>query len=65
MSMRAVIISFFFSLSIAHDYFEQCSNVFMSYGVGSTYIEFEDVVIPANHLLGRESQGFQIIMSST
>jgi alkylation response protein AidB-like acyl-CoA dehydrogenase len=37
----------------------------MSHGVGSTYIEFEDVVVPASDLLGREGQGFQIIMSST
>jgi alkylation response protein AidB-like acyl-CoA dehydrogenase len=31
---------------------------------GSTYMEFDDVVIPAANLLGRENQGFEIIMSS-
>jgi alkylation response protein AidB-like acyl-CoA dehydrogenase len=32
---------------------------------GSTFIEFDDVKVPVGNLLGRENQGFQIIMSST
>jgi alkylation response protein AidB-like acyl-CoA dehydrogenase len=32
---------------------------------GSTFIEFDDVEVPVSHLLGKENQGFQIIMSST
>jgi alkylation response protein AidB-like acyl-CoA dehydrogenase len=31
---------------------------------GSTFIEFDDVQVPISHLLGKENQGFQIIMSS-
>jgi alkylation response protein AidB-like acyl-CoA dehydrogenase len=31
---------------------------------GSTFIEFDDVKVPISHLLGKENQGFQIIMSS-
>ena len=31
---------------------------------GSTFIEFDDVKVPVGNLLGRENQGFQIIMSS-
>lgn len=31
---------------------------------GSTYIEFDDVEVPVENLLGRENQGFEIIMSS-
>ena len=31
---------------------------------GSTFIEFDDVEVPISHLLGKENQGFQIIMSS-
>ena len=31
---------------------------------GSTFIEFDDVKVAAGNLLGRENQGFQIIMSS-
>ena len=31
---------------------------------GSTFIEFDDVQVPVSHLLGKENQGFQIIMSS-
>ena len=32
---------------------------------GSTFLEFDDVKVPASHLLGKENQGFQIIMSSS
>lgn len=32
---------------------------------GSTFLEFDDVVVPAENLLGKENQGFEIIMSST
>lgn len=32
---------------------------------GSTYIEFDDVRVPAANLLGQENRGFEIIMSST
>jgi hypothetical protein len=31
---------------------------------GSTYIEFDDVEVPINNLLGKENRGFEIIMSS-
>lgn len=31
---------------------------------GSTYIEFDDVRVPAANLLGQENRGFEIIMSS-
>ena len=31
---------------------------------GSTFIEFDDVKVPVGNLLGKENQGFQIIMSS-
>lgn len=33
-------------------------------GVGSTYIEFDNVEVPVANLLGRENCGFEIIMSS-
>jgi alkylation response protein AidB-like acyl-CoA dehydrogenase len=36
----------------------------LTYAPGSTYIEFDDVVVPVANLLGRENQGFEIIMSS-
>lgn len=32
--------------------------------LGSTYIEFDDVAVPAQNLIGRENEGFAIIMSS-
>lgn len=32
--------------------------------VGSTFLEFDEVVVPAENLLGKENQGFEIIMSS-
>lgn len=32
--------------------------------LGSTYITFEDVEVPADHLLGKENQGFALIMSN-
>src|SRR5271170_425773 len=32
---------------------------------GSTFIEFDNVFVPVSHLLGKENQGFQIIMSSS
>jgi alkylation response protein AidB-like acyl-CoA dehydrogenase len=31
---------------------------------GSTFIEFDNVKVPISNLLGKENQGFQIIMSS-
>jgi len=31
---------------------------------GSTFIEFDNVKVPASHLLGKENQGFQIIATS-
>ncbi|KAL5317007.1 hypothetical protein ACEPPN_016060 [Leptodophora sp. 'Broadleaf-Isolate-01'] len=31
---------------------------------GSTYIEFDDVEVPVSNLLGKENQGFKIIMSN-
>ena len=31
---------------------------------GSTYLEFDDVVVPVANLLGEENKGFKIIMSS-
>lgn len=31
---------------------------------GSTFMELDEVVIPAENLVGREGQGFEIIMSS-
>jgi len=33
-------------------------------GVGSTYITFEDVEVPLDHLLGEENKGFPLIMSN-
>src|SRR4051794_995339 len=30
----------------------------------STYIEFDEVEVPAENLIGKENEGFQIIMSS-
>lgn len=32
--------------------------------LGSTYITFEDVEVPIDHLLGKENQGFALIMSN-
>jgi alkylation response protein AidB-like acyl-CoA dehydrogenase len=32
--------------------------------IGSTYIEFDDVEVPVENLLGEENRGFEIIMSS-
>lgn len=32
---------------------------------GSAFIEFDNVKVPVSHLLGKENEGFQIIMSST
>ncbi|PCH05261.1 Acyl-CoA oxidase/dehydrogenase, type 1 [Penicillium occitanis (nom. inval.)] len=31
---------------------------------GSTFLEFDDVRVPADHLIGTENEGFQIIMSN-
>lgn len=31
---------------------------------GSTYIEFDNVEVPIENLIGEENQGFRIIMSS-
>lgn len=30
----------------------------------TTYIQFENVKVPTNHLLGREDNGFQVVMSN-
>lgn len=32
--------------------------------IGSTFITFEDVEVPVDNLLGKENQGFQLIMSN-
>jgi alkylation response protein AidB-like acyl-CoA dehydrogenase len=32
--------------------------------IGSTFIEFEDVRVPIDNLLGQENKGFPLIMSS-
>jgi hypothetical protein len=32
--------------------------------IGSTYIEFDEVEVPITNLLGKENEGFNIIMSS-
>ena len=34
-------------------------------GQGSTFIEFDNVKVPSENLVGKEGQGFEIIMSST
>lgn len=34
------------------------------HAIGSTYIEFDDVEVPASNLLGQENKGFPIIMNS-
>lgn len=31
---------------------------------GSTFIEFDDVKVPVENLIGKENQGFRYIMSS-
>lgn len=31
---------------------------------GSTFMELDEVVVPAENMLGNENQGFEIIMSS-
>ncbi|KAF4554394.1 Acyl-CoA dehydrogenase-like protein 2 [Elsinoe fawcettii] len=35
-----------------------------STAAGTAYIEFQDVIVPVNHLLGKEHQGFMVIMSN-
>jgi alkylation response protein AidB-like acyl-CoA dehydrogenase len=35
-----------------------------SAAAGTSYIEFDNVRVPANHLLGKEDHGFEIIMSN-
>lgn len=40
-----------------------CKNA-LTKGTGSTYLEFDDVVVPVSNLLGQENNGFKIIMSS-
>ena len=37
----------------------QCSGLWPS---GTTYITFEDVVVPISNLIGEENQGFKYIM---
>lgn len=32
--------------------------------IGSTFIEFDEVRVPATNLLGQENEGFPLIMSS-
>jgi hypothetical protein len=36
----------------------------LSKAIGSTYIEFDDVEVPVENLLGKENHGFDIVMSS-
>lgn len=35
-----------------------------SFCLGSTFMELDEVVVPAENMLGKENQGFEIIMSS-
>lgn len=35
-----------------------------STAAATTYIQFDNVKVPANHLMGKEDQGFQVIMSN-
>lgn len=37
----------------------------LTQAAGSTFMEFDEVTVPAENLLGAENQGFEIIMSST
>jgi len=39
----------------------KCSGVWSS---GTTYITFDDVKVPANHLIGKEGAGFKMIMNN-
>merc|ERR1719218_283901 len=39
----------------------KCSGVWSS---GTTYITFDDVKVPASHLIGKENQGFKMIMNN-
>jgi len=39
----------------------KCSGVWSS---GTTYITFEDVKVPASHLIGKENKGFNLIMQN-
>jgi alkylation response protein AidB-like acyl-CoA dehydrogenase len=32
--------------------------------LGSTYIEFDDVEVPVENIIGKENDGFRLIMSS-
>ena len=32
--------------------------------IGSTFMELDEVIVPAENMLGSENQGFEIIMSS-
>lgn len=36
----------------------------LTQAAGSTFMEFDEVTVPAENLLGAENQGFEIIMSS-
>ncbi|KPI45904.1 Acyl-CoA dehydrogenase [Cyphellophora attinorum] len=44
----------------------ECKRIKTSYSTAAatTYIEFNNVVVPANHLLGKEHNGFAVIMSN-
>merc|ERR1719211_315686 len=39
----------------------KCSGVWSS---GTTYITFDDVKVPASHLIGKEGAGFKMIMNN-
>lgn len=39
----------------------QCQGVWAS---GTSYVEFDNVKVPARYLLGKENKGFQLIMSN-
>jgi len=39
----------------------KCSGVWPS---GTTYVEFDDVMVPVGNLIGKENQGFKYIMSA-
>lgn len=38
-----------------------CQGVLSS---GTTFVEFDDVAVPVENLLGKEGKGFQLIMSN-
>ena len=36
----------------------------LSTAAGTAYVQFDNVKVPVNHLLGEEDKGFQVIMSN-